>query len=163
VAESEIGSLKIGQTAEVRVKSYPGRVFKGTLAQISPVLDRATRMARVEVELDNAGFALKPGMFARVEVRIGAIENVIVVPRHATIESTSIEQQQGKGVGVKNYFVYVVKDGRAEQRKLGVAYINHEFIAVSSGLSEGEQFVTAGQSTLRDSARVVVTEKGSAR
>ncbi len=57
----------------------------------------------------------------------------------------------------------MVKDGRAEQRKLGVAYINHEFIAVSSGLSEGEQFVSVGQSTLRDGARVVVTEKESVR
>jgi RND family efflux transporter MFP subunit len=159
VAESDIGLLKTGQSADVHVKSYPDRVFKGKLAQISPVLDRMTRMARVEVALDNAGHALKPGMFARVEVVVGSMENVIVVPRRATIESTSLEQQLGKNTVVKNYYVYVLKEDRAEQRKLGVAYINHDVVAVSSGLSDGERYVTAGQNTLRDGARVVVSGK----
>jgi membrane fusion protein (multidrug efflux system)/multidrug efflux system membrane fusion protein/cobalt-zinc-cadmium efflux system membrane fusion protein len=157
VAESDIGLLKTGQTAEVRVKSYPERAFKATLAEISPVLDRTTRMARVEVVLDNPGYALKPGMFARVEVRIDSIKDVIVVPRHATIETTSLDSQNGTGVVVKNYSVYVVTGDSVHQRRLGVAYINHEYIAVSSGLSDGERYVTVGQNTLRDGARVVIT------
>jgi RND family efflux transporter MFP subunit len=164
VAESDIGSLKTGQPAEVRVKSYPERVFKGTIAEISPVLDRMTRMARVEVVLNNPGHLLKPGMFARVEVGIGSIENIIVVPRHAVVESTTLDQQKGKGVVVKYYYVYVVTEGRAVQRKLGVAYADHEFVAVSSGLSDGEQYVTVGQNALRDGVRVVVTgHEGSDR
>ncbi len=156
VAESDVGLLKRTQPAEVRVKSYPDRVFKGTVGEISPVLDRMTRMAHVEVVLDNPGHALKPGMFARVEVRVGTVNNVIVVPLHATIESSSLEQHNGKDVVVKNYYIYVVQGDSAVQRKLGVSYVGNENIAVSSGLSEGERFVTVGQNTLRDGARIVV-------
>jgi len=111
----------------------------------------------VEVMLDNTGYTLKPGMFARVEVYVGAIDSVIVVPRHVTIESTSLEQQGGKSSVTKSYYVYVVKGDRVEQRKLEVAYSNHEFIAVSSGLAPGELYVTVGQNSLRDSARVMIT------
>jgi len=156
VAESDVGLLKRKQPAEVRVKSYPDRLFTGTVAEISPVLDRLTRMARVEVVLDNPGHLLKPGMFARVDVRVGTVDNVIVVPLHATIESSSLEQQNGKDVVVKNYSIYVVQGDSAVKRHLGVAYVGHASLAVSSGLSEGERYVTVGQNTLRDGARIVV-------
>jgi membrane fusion protein (multidrug efflux system) len=159
VSESEIGLLKTGQSAEVRVKSYPDRVFRGRIAEISPVLDRMTRMGRVEAALDNPGQFLKPGMFARVEVHVGTLDSVIVVPRYATIERSSLEQQSGKGVVVKTFTLYVVKDNRAWQRKLGVSYINHEFIALSDGLADGEEYVTVGQNSLRDSVRVEVTRR----
>ena len=162
VAESDIGLLKTGQAAEVRVKSYPGRTFKGTLVEISPVLDRMTRMAHVEVLLDNPGAVLKPGMFARVEVRVGSVDDVVVIPRRAIIESSSLDQQGARKEVITNYYVYVVSGDRAEQRKLAVVYVNHEFVAVSSGVAEGERFVTIGHHALRDSARVVVTrEEGS--
>lgn len=164
VAESDIGSLKLGQDAEVRVKSYPERVFKGRVSEISPVLDRMTRMARVEVMLDNPGHVLKPGMFARVEIRIGTIPDVIVLPRYATIEHTSLTQQGTKEIIVKHYVAYVVKGDRAEERALDVAYLNHEIAAVVSGISEGEQVVIVGQYGLRDSARVSLSgQKGTAQ
>ncbi len=160
-AESDIGLLRPGQQAEIRVKSFPERIFKGTVSEISPVLDRMTRMARVEVVLDNRDQALKPGMFARVEVRVGSIDSVVVVPRHATIESTSLVENGLQKVVRKDFFVYVVREGRAEHRKLEIAYANHEFVAVSSGLTEGEQYVTVGQAALRDSAQIVITgQKG---
>lgn len=157
VAESEIGQLKVGQSAVVRVKSYPDRTFNGKLDEVSPVLDRMARMGKVKVILGNTGHLLKPGMFARVDVHTGFIANVVVVPSHATIESTTMEEHSGKDSVVKNYFVYVVQGDSAVQRKLGVAYVNHEFIAVSSGLSDGEQYVTVGQNALRDGARVEVS------
>ena len=163
VGESDLGLLKAGQSAEVKVKSYPDRAFKGKVAEVSPVLDRMTRMAGVEVVLDNPGGILKPGMFARVEVRTGTLENVIVVPRYATIENTAMDRQDGKDVAVKNYYVYVVTGDRAVQRKLGVAYMNHEQVALTSGLSDGERYVTSGQHALRDSARVLVTGQEESR
>jgi len=159
VSESEIGFLKTGQSAEVRVKSYPDRIFNGKIAEISPVLDRMTRLGRVEALLDNPGQLLKPGMFARVEVRIGTLDSVIVVPRRATIERSTMGQQGGKDVVVRSFTLYVVKDNRAWQRTLGVSYVNHEVLALSDGLAEGEEYVTVGQNSLRDSVRVEITRR----
>lgn len=157
--EEDLGKLVIGQTAEVRVKSYQGLNFEGKIKKISPVLDPMTRMAEVEVLVENTNHKLKPGMFAQVEVTTGVIENVIVVPRHVAIENTSLRRVEGKDEVIKNYYVFVVDENKAVQRKLDVQYVNHQYIAVDSGISIGEKLVITGQNNLRDSSLVAIVNK----
>ncbi|OGB98342.1 hypothetical protein A2V82_13645 [candidate division KSB1 bacterium RBG_16_48_16] len=157
--EEDLGKLAVGQKAEVRVKSYPDVTFSGSVAKISPVLDPLTRMAEIEVLVDNPQHKLKPGMYAEVQVTTRIINDVIVIPRYAVIENTSLEKVEGKDVVVRNYFVYVVKNGKAEQRTLDVEFLNHTRIAVRAGVSVDENLVVDGQNKLRDGAAVVVTTR----
>lgn len=162
VGETDLGKIRVGQPAQIRVRSYPDRMFEGKVHKVSPVLDRLARMAEVEVLAENRDGALRPGMFGRVEVKTGMIDNVIVVPRHAIIESPTL-QEGAKGTVTKNYYVYVVREEKAEQRKLEVKYASHEYLAVSDGLAEGDKIVVLGQNTLRDGAPVLVTKEESAQ
>lgn len=157
--ENDLGKLAVGQVAVIKVKSYPKIKFKGSVTKISPVLDPFSRMAEVEIMVDNPGHKLKPGMFARVEITTGIIENIIVVPRHVTLENTSLERVDGKDKVLKNYYVFVVQNNKAIQRKLNVQYVNHKNIAVNAGISVGEQLVITGQNNLRDSSAVSVSSK----
>lgn len=157
--EEDLGKLAVGQKAEVRVKSYPDVTFSGSVAKISPVLDPLTRMAEIEVLVDNPQHKLKPGMYAEVQVTTRIINDVIVIPRYAVIENTSLEKVEGKDVVVRNYFVYIVKNGKAEQRTLDVEFLNHTRIAVRAGVSVDENLVVDGQNKLRDGAAVVVTTR----
>ena len=157
--EEDLGKLAVGQKAEVRVKSYPDVTFSGSVAKISPVLDPLTRMAEIEVLVDNPQHKLKPGMYAEVQVTTRIINDVVVIPRYAVIENTSLEKVEGKDVVVRNYFVYVVKNGKAEQRTLDVEFLNHTRIAVRAGVSVDENLVVDGQNKLRDGAAVVVTTR----
>jgi len=156
--EKDLARSEIGQKTVVQVSTYPDRTFDGKVVKISPVLDPLTRLAEVEVLLDNPGHLLKPGMYAHAEVTTGVIENVIVVPRHAVIENTSLERIGGEDQVVKHYFVFVVDSNQALQRKLEVIYLNHEYLAIPSGLKIGEQLVTVGQNNLREGAPVVVVK-----
>lgn len=157
--EADLGKLEVGQSAEVTVRSYPDVSFHGRIIKISPVLDPLTRMATVEVLVENPGAKLKPGMYANVEITIGILQNVLVVPRHAVIENTSMVSINGKDQVVKHYFVYVVNDSsQAEQRKLNVNYVNHVQIAVDSGINVGEKLVVAGQNNLRDGLPVLIAD-----
>ena len=72
--EADLAHLDIGQTAEVKVRSYPDERFVGKTTKISPILDPVTRMATVEVLIPNQDHRLKPGMFAEVEVTTGIIK-----------------------------------------------------------------------------------------
>jgi RND family efflux transporter MFP subunit len=154
-AEQDLGRLAAGQEAEIRVKSYPDRVFKGRIRKISPVLDPMTRMAPVEVLAPNPGLALKPGMFAEVEVRTGVLKNTVIVPRYAAVENTSMETAGGRDFVVKKYFVFTVdSSGKAVQKSLEVDYVNQVNIAVRSGLKAGETIVVSGQNSLRDGMTV---------
>ncbi|MEJ2636172.1 MAG: efflux RND transporter periplasmic adaptor subunit [Calditrichia bacterium] len=157
--EEDLGKLKVGQKTAVSVKAYPHREFSGKVLKISPVLDPTTRMAEVEVLVDNADGLLKPGMYAQAEVTTGVIKNVIVVPRYVTIENTTLETIAGEDRVVKNYFVFVVDSNRAVQKKLDVSYVNHKSIAVSSGINVGDILVVAGQNNLRDGLPVSIVNK----
>jgi len=156
VTEQDLGKLAIGQTARINVKAFPDQVFEGKVQKISPILDPSTRMAEVEVLLDNEKGILKPGMYAEVEVITGAIDNVIVVPRFAVIENTSLEKVEGVDQVIKNYYVFVVENEVAYQKKLDVTYVNHNWLAVKSGISVGDKLVVTGQNNLRDGFPVLV-------
>lgn len=158
--EEDLGKLVVGQDAFVRVRSYPDRQFPGKVNRISPVLDALTRMATLEVLLDNPDYLLKPGMYAEVEVVTGIIDEVMVVPRFSAIESTVMERIDGQDQVVKNFYVYTIENGTAKQNKLNVRYVNHKSIAVDGGISVGDTLVVAGQNSLRDGIPVIVTGKG---
>jgi len=119
-----------------------------------------TRMATVEIILPNPGHLLKPGMYADVKIITGVLRDVLVVPRYAAQERTSMRKINGRDQVIKDYYVYVVDDSlRAEERKLDVTYVNSESLAVEEGVKEGERLVTAGQNNLRDRAPVIIAEE----
>jgi RND family efflux transporter MFP subunit len=156
--EVDLGRLSVGQPAAITVKAYPDQLFTGKVDKISPVLDPTTRMAEVDVIVDNPDRKLMPGMYAQVEVTTGTISNVMVVPRYAAIENTTMESVNGDDQVVKNYFVFVVDSNTAVQKKLDVSYVNHKSLAVKSGIKVGDQLVTEGQNNLRDGMPVSVVK-----
>ena len=155
VTEADLGTLRTGQEAMVKVSAFPDRAFGGRISMISPVLNPRTRMARVEALIDNRDRSLRPGMFGRVELITGRIDSVFVIPRYAVIEATSMQYAQGQERVAKEYFVYVVEGTRAVQRKLDPVSINHRAIAVAKGIAIGERIVTLGHNALRDGAAVL--------
>ena len=66
--ESDLQWLRYGQPVEFSTVSYPGQVFKGTIAFIAPVLDGKTRTVKIRVNVPNADGRLKPDMFVTAVV-----------------------------------------------------------------------------------------------
>ena len=83
VFENDLGEVHLGDSAEIRLNAFPDRVFKGTVADISRVLDPNTRSAKVRIVLGNADGALRPGMYAVAKFRSRKLTDRIVVPATA--------------------------------------------------------------------------------
>ena len=83
VFENDLGEVHLGDAAEIRLNAFPVRVFKGTVADISRVLDPNTRSAKVRIVLGNADGALRPGMYAVATFRSRKLINRVVVPSTA--------------------------------------------------------------------------------
>ncbi len=83
VFENDLGEVHLGDSAEIRLNAFPDRAFKGTVADISRVLDPNTRSAKVRIVLANADGALRPGMYAVAKFRSRKLTNRIVVPATA--------------------------------------------------------------------------------
>jgi cobalt-zinc-cadmium efflux system membrane fusion protein len=85
VFENGLGDVHLGDSAEIRLNAFPGRVLKGTVADISRVLDPNTRTAKVRIVLGNGDGALRPGMFAIATFRSRRLRPSLVVPSTAVM------------------------------------------------------------------------------
>ena len=70
--ERYLSQVKPGQAVRAQVDPYPGETFAGRVSRINGVVDSATRTVSVETEFANRDGRLKPGLFARVEIDLGA-------------------------------------------------------------------------------------------
>lgn len=131
IYESEASEIKVGQSAVVTLAYFSGRTYKGKVTNISPQLDNTTRTLKMRIELANPGFALKPEMFANVELQIGYGKR-IVVPQEAVMDS-----------GAEQLVFVGIEGGYFEPRKVQLgAKVDNEFI-VLGGLKAGERIVTS--------------------
>jgi len=84
VYENDLANVHIGEFADVRLNAYPGRIFKGRISNIGPVLDPNIRTAKVRLELRNPGL-MRPGMFVTATFHGLKKEIRAVVPASAVL------------------------------------------------------------------------------
>ena len=138
VDEADIGHVRLGQPARIRVETFKDKVFNGQVTQISPMgveKDNVTNF-EVKVSIDNPGRALKANMTANAEIVLEELTNSLLMPESAV----SYDAQ-------KNAFVDVVapsaKNGRRKVPvKLGVG--NGTKIQILDGLKQGDKVVLPG-------------------
>jgi membrane fusion protein, heavy metal efflux system len=85
VYENDLAEVHLGDTAEIRLNAYPDKTYHGKVADISRVLDPATRSAKVRIVLSNHDGSLRPGMFAVSTFRSRKSQPRVVVPSTAII------------------------------------------------------------------------------
>ena len=62
VYENDFSFVRVGEYADVRLNAYPGKVLKGRVSNVGPILDPQNRAAKVRLEMENPGF-MRIGMF----------------------------------------------------------------------------------------------------
>ena len=93
--EKDLARVHVGQEVEMRTDARPGELFRGRVAFIVPVIDEATRTAKVRLEFPNPKGALHAGQLVTARIVADpkqATTEVLAVPRSA------IEQVEGKTV-----------------------------------------------------------------
>ena len=132
VFEQDIGLVKTGAKAIVKITAYPDKVFNGTITYVYPTLKAETRSVAVRVELPNPGQLLKPAMFAQMELAVGGKSAVVTVPDSAVIDS-----------GTRRIVLVQVNEGRFEPREVQLGARSDNYIEVREGVRAGEQVVVA--------------------
>jgi membrane fusion protein, multidrug efflux system len=150
--QQELARLKTGMKVRVTTDAYPDRNFEGVLTAINPDLDQSTRSVTLQATLDNQDQALRPGMFARVEVLLPEEQPVLVIPATSVLSAPYgdsvfvIESKPGK-------------DGKPEltvrQQLLRTGRARGVFLSVESGLKPGDKIVSSGVFKLRNGMTVV--------
>lgn len=171
IDEADIGSVKAGQHARFTVDAFPERPFDAEIRDISFASLTTDGVVTYDARLDvaNDELLLRPGMTATVSVVTRQAKDVLAVPatafrykpapvaRSSGWSLTSLftgrmggrrggnRQQESAAPTDGSRTLYVLKNGRPHAVNVKVGATNGELTEVLSGVSEGDQVITASQ------------------
>jgi len=149
VAERDLAPVAEGQSAKVRVRSFPNRVFPGKVALVYPHLNPATRTVRVRIELPNHDLQLRPDMYAEAEIDTGSPAGVIAVPDSAVIDS-----------GDRQLVIIDRGEGRFEPRPVRLGRHGAGYVEIKDGVAEGDNVVTSANFLIDAESNLKAALKG---
>ncbi|KXF75932.1 cation transporter [Paramesorhizobium deserti] len=132
VPEYQLGAVKVGATAVIRLRSRRGETFTGRVALIYPQVATDTRTTKVRIEILNPDGILLPDMYADVEIASGSGSQVVAVPDNAVIDT-----------GSRQVVIVDKGDGRFEPRQVQVGQQGGGFTEIRSGIAAGDKIVVA--------------------
>jgi multidrug efflux pump subunit AcrA (membrane-fusion protein) len=142
VPEQALTEIRVGQTVSVNVSAYSDRNFNGHIARVSPGVTATSRTLTVEAEVENGDNLLKPGQFATVRIQQPQSQPAILVPARAVRTEGDVSH------------VFVIKNGRAEQRLVQLGQVEGDLIEIKNGVAADEQVATTNVDQLSDGATV---------
>jgi len=142
VPEQSIGQVKVGQGISLQTSAFPDRNFSGVVTRIAPSLNATSRTLIVEAEVENTEGLLKPGQFATVRITQSEAKPSVMIPTAAI-----------KNEGDTNK-VFVVKDGRAEERTVRLGILENNLIEVQQGVQENESVAVSNIGQIYDGVAV---------
>jgi RND family efflux transporter MFP subunit len=154
VNEAYIARIKSGQDARITLDAYPDTSFRGTVRQVVPTADRQRATVQVKVTIVDRDPRILTEMGAKVEFleapRAAPTGSQAAARPRILVPAAAVHSQDGRTV------VWVVRDGRLQQRDVDAGPVSGNFREIRSGLSGGEQLLVSGVETPREGLRVRV-------
>jgi membrane fusion protein (multidrug efflux system) len=144
VPERELPRLAVGQKVRITSTSLPGRENTGFIQRIAPIVESRTGTVKATVAFKDVG-PLLPGMYVDAEIVTATHDNALLLSKRALV-------YDGDQV-----FAYRLLTNRVVERLLVIPSImdlGGDHVEPASGFAEGDLIVVAGQTGLKDGARV---------
>lgn len=145
VSEALFTKIQKGMNVGLTLDVYGNEVFTGKVKLVHPMIDPDTRTFPVEVQIENSDERIRSGMFARVTFNYGT-ENRVLISDRAILKQT----------GAADRYVFIVKDGVAEYRKVVLGNRVGDNYEIIEGIQNGELVAITGQTRLTTGAQVTM-------
>ena len=149
IDESKAGEIKVGERAEIVLRSHPSARLQGHVARIEPESDRVNEERRIEVAFDRIPANANLGEQAEVYITTVRLPKALLVPEAAII-----------GLGKNSGTVWTVEEGRLQQRQvtLGHRLLDGRY-EITGGVPAGAAVVTQLRSGLRDGRAATIAKE----
>ncbi|MCL2761609.1 MAG: efflux RND transporter periplasmic adaptor subunit [Treponema sp.] len=152
VAERFISKMAMNLPCEITLDAWPGEIFQGSISELAPTVDPASRTMEVRVNVSDAGSRLKPGMFAKAKIITEQKENIVKIPANAVINRFG------------ERYVFAVDNSDPEnpvvrKRTIVQGILIDGILEVNQGIEAHEEIVIRGMSLLEDGSRVNIIER----
>jgi membrane fusion protein, multidrug efflux system len=152
--QQQLALLRSGQPVRVTCDALPGETIEGRITTINPLVDSETRNIKVQATVANSAAKLRPGMFVNVAVGLPARRKLLTIPATAVLYAPYSDS------------VFIIDDGKdgkggkqLRQQFVRLGEKRGDFVAVTSGLKEGETIVSTGVFKLRNGQSVAIDNK----
>jgi RND family efflux transporter MFP subunit len=143
LSNNYISQIRRGQTAQVEL-GVPAQKQTGTVTEIAPAANPATKTFTVRIAIANPGYRFKEGMLADIQLNFNQRANILKIPMEAIIDD----------IGKKS--VFVIKDNIAQRIEVVPGISDGKMVEIVSGLTSSDQVVVLGQNNLEEGSKVVV-------
>jgi membrane fusion protein (multidrug efflux system) len=152
--QQQFPQVRLGLRVRVTGDALPGVTVDGLVTAINPLVDAETRNIKVQATVANRDGKLRPGMYVNVSVGLPAPQKVLAIPATAVLyapygDSVFVIEESREGKSGKTL--------RQQFMRLGEK--RGDFVAITSGLKEGETIVSTGVFKLRNGQAVVIDNK----
>ena len=145
LSDRELVQVHTGDVVTLRLDAFAGVTFSARVTRIAAAADERSGLFEVEAQLAASQQQPVTGMVAQVSLQPGAAaaQSLVYVPVASVLEGDG-----GRAT------VYVLREGKAVQRRVEVAFISPAGVALRAGLTAGEQVITTGAAYVRDGVAV---------
>ena len=144
VSEVFLTQIRQGQDASVTFDALPGKVYRGIIKAVDPVVSTDGRALSVRAVIRNEDDTLRPGLFGRVEI-VTETRNSILLP-----ESVIVASPEGGNA------VFEVVDGKAKMVRVRIGERRPGAVEILEGVKEGDVVIVAGQLRVHDGGEVEI-------
>ncbi|WP_172667115.1 efflux RND transporter periplasmic adaptor subunit [Yersinia mollaretii] len=133
--QSQASLVTLGSPLAATTASWPGETFHGTVSELLPNMDLATRTLKARVVLENPLQKLKPGMYLSVQsASADTLPPVLAIPQEALLMS-----------GNRNTVLLAQGEGHFKPIEVSAGQTQDGWVEIKSGLDVGQLVVTSGQ------------------
>jgi HlyD family secretion protein len=161
IEERDIGKIKVGQQANIRLVAFPRRLLTGGIESITTSIQTPDKQQGLTFQakilltkndaLSEQFEGIRPGMSSRAEIQILHKPSVIAIPVDAIQYDLSLEQTIASSDSSENSaYVFVVSNGVIEKKNLKLGISDTFFHEVLSGLAKDDQVVSGPYDILQD-------------
>jgi membrane fusion protein (multidrug efflux system) len=155
--QQELTKLSTGLEVRVRTDAVPGREFKGKLTAINSMVDSVTRNVTLQGILENPDHALRPGMFAKIDLFLPEKQKALVVPGSAISYAPFgdsvfvIEKKKDDKTGKESQSI--------RQQFVRIGEARGDLVSIVDGLKPDEVIVSTGVFKLRNGMAVTINNE----
>ena len=145
VSDKDWANLRKGDAANITLDAYPDDTFRGIINKMAEAADPQSGTYELEVKVLPNGKKFAAGFFANIQLNTATQQKLSMIPIEALAEADA-----------KTGFVYTLNPDNktVTRKKVQIAFIENDKVAIKSGLENVEAVITDGTSYLTENTIV---------
>jgi len=141
----KVEGLQGSEINHFSLDAFPEKSWETAVGTINPTASEVSRLFTVKLVLDNPGYLLRPGMYARVVI-VREVRSALLLPSETLVQGENGETG-----------IFLAEGDKAVFRPVRAGQVSRGLVEIVQGLDENSSVVVEGQDKLKPGAPIRIT------